>query len=171
MEKTINANIGSQAFAFETNAYDTLKSYLDDIADRLSPDERTETLADIETRLAELFRERTGNNPLRVITLTIIRDAMLQMGAPADFGERRSDSEHAAGTPPEAPRKLYRSRTDRSIAGICGGLGEFFAIDTTIVRIVTLLLIFLGGLSIWVYILLWIIIPEEPLTTIKTSKR
>lgn len=59
-------------------------------------------------------------------------------------------------------RKLYRSRKDRMIAGICGGLAEHFAMDSTIFRVVTALLILLGGLSFVVYLLLWVIIPLEP---------
>lgn len=170
MKQTIHVHIGSQAFTFDTDAYNTLKSYLDDISGRLSPDERTETLNDIEIRLAELFREMTGNNPIRVVTLDHVRRVMLQMGAPADFGETSSDSQSAgANDTPRTTRRLYRSRTNRSIAGLCGGTAQFFGIDPTLVRIVTLLLIFLGGLSIWVYILLWIIVPEEPLN-LKTSK-
>ena len=86
------------------------------------------------------------------------------MGAPSDFGERRgsaapAEDEEAAEA---EPRKLYRSRTDRSIAGICGGLAEFFHVDTTVLRLITLFLILFGGLSIWAYIILWIVIPEEP---------
>ncbi|MDY5240422.1 MAG: PspC domain-containing protein, partial [Alistipes senegalensis] len=61
-----------------------------------------------------------------------------------------------------APRRLYRSRTERSIAGICGGLAAYFDADPTLIRLVTLLLILFGGLSIWAYIILWIVIPEEP---------
>ena len=60
------------------------------------------------------------------------------------------------------PRKLFRSRTDRSIAGICGGLAEFFGLDVSLIRIATLILILFGGLSIWVYIILWLIVPKAP---------
>ena len=73
----------------------------------------------------------------------------------ASAGESPADAE------PER-RRLYRSRTNRSIAGICGGLGEFFDADPTMIRLVTLLLILFGGISIWIYIILWIVIPEEP---------
>lgn len=171
MEKTIKVNIGSQAFTFDTDAYVTLKSYLDDIEQRLAPELRAETLNDIESRMAELFREKTGNNPLRVVTLSIVREVMLQMGAPSDFGEPKVNDPQPENqtSSTQNERRLYRSRTDRSIAGVCGGVAHFLGIDPTLLRIVTLLLIFLGGLSIWVYILLWIIIPEEPLN-LKTSK-
>ena len=85
---------------------------------------------------------------------------MNRMGSPADFGERRGSAPQEEQPEPE-PRKLFRSRTDRSIAGICGGLAEFFHVDTTVLRLITLFLILFGGLSIWAYIILWIVIPEE----------
>ena len=59
-------------------------------------------------------------------------------------------------------KKLYRSRKDRVFAGVCGGIAEYLGIDSTIVRLITFLLIVPGGLSIWVYIALAIIIPSEP---------
>lgn len=83
--------------------------------------------------------------------------------SPSDFGERRGNAapQEEEEAEPET-RKLYRSRTDRSIAGICGGLADFFHIDATVMRLIMLFLIIFGGLSIWAYIILWIIIPEEP---------
>ena len=60
-------------------------------------------------------------------------------------------------------RRLYRSRTDRKIAGICGGLANYFDIDPVIVRLAWVLLFFLGGSGIFLYIVAWIIIPLEPL--------
>lgn len=60
-------------------------------------------------------------------------------------------------------KKLYRSRTDRKIAGICGGLGEYFGIDPTLVRLLFVLgLVFVGG-TLLAYIILAIVIPQEPL--------
>lgn len=57
--------------------------------------------------------------------------------------------------------KLYRT-PDGIIAGVCGGLAEFFGLDPSLIRIATLLLILFGGLSLWVYIILWIIVPKAP---------
>jgi phage shock protein PspC (stress-responsive transcriptional regulator) len=59
-------------------------------------------------------------------------------------------------------KKLYRSRTDRKLVGVCGGLGKYFDIDSTIVRIVFVLLLFCGTLGFWLYIAMAIIVPEEP---------
>lgn len=58
-------------------------------------------------------------------------------------------------------QRLYRSISDRTIAGVCGGLGKYFNVDPTIVRLLFLLLLFLGGSAIPLYIVLWIIVPDE----------
>jgi len=58
-------------------------------------------------------------------------------------------------------KRLYRSRKDRIIAGVCGGIGEYFEIDPTLIRLVWLLL-GLTGAGIVAYIVAWVVIPEEP---------
>ena len=159
MKETVNVNIGSQAFTLDEDAYRVLRNYLEDIRSRL-PEYDTETMGDIEARIAEIFREIVSS-PMRVITLDTVRQTMNRMGSPADFGERRGSAPQEEQPEPE-PRKLFRSRTDRSIAGICGGLAAYFDSDPTVLRLITLFLILFGGLSIWAYIILWIVIPEEP---------
>jgi phage shock protein PspC (stress-responsive transcriptional regulator) len=63
----------------------------------------------------------------------------------------------------ESPKKLYRSRADRRIGGVCGGLAHYFNIDATLVRLLFLLgLLFVGG-TFFAYIVLMIVIPEEPI--------
>lgn len=59
-------------------------------------------------------------------------------------------------------KKLYRSKTDRKLAGVCGGLGEFFGFDPTLARLVFIFLALPGGLpGILPYIILWVVIPED----------
>ena len=61
------------------------------------------------------------------------------------------------------PRRLYRSTTNRSVAGVCAGLAEYLSLDVGLVRLLWLLsLLFSFGASLFLYILLAIIIPEEP---------
>lgn len=162
MKETVNVNIASQAFTLDQDAYALLKRYLDQIRRRL-PEDDTETMGDVEARIAEIFREKVPS-PMRVVTVGEVREAMDQMGSPADFGpgERPADEQTAGECDRTAVRRLYRSRTNRSIAGICGGLAEYFDADPTLIRLLTLLLILFGGLSLWVYILLWIIVPKSP---------
>ncbi|MBA7561768.1 hypothetical protein ES708_03410 [subsurface metagenome] len=58
-------------------------------------------------------------------------------------------------------KRLYRSRSDRMIWGVCGGLAEYFNIDPTIIRVIAVLLIFANGIGILAYIILAIVVPVE----------
>jgi phage shock protein PspC (stress-responsive transcriptional regulator) len=58
-------------------------------------------------------------------------------------------------------KKLYRSTTDKMLGGIAGGLAEYFDIDSTLVRVLFILTVFLGGGGIIAYIIFWIIVPER----------
>ena len=60
------------------------------------------------------------------------------------------------------PKRLYRSRKDKIIGGVCGGIGEYFKIDPVIIRLLWILLIFAGGSGILAYLVAWIIIPKHP---------
>lgn len=60
-------------------------------------------------------------------------------------------------------KKLYRSRTDRTLGGVCGGLGEYLAIDSTLIRILFIVLAFAGGPGLFAYIIMLFVVPEEPL--------
>lgn len=59
-------------------------------------------------------------------------------------------------------KKLYRSRKNRIIAGVCGGLSDFFNIDATWVRLLFILFFLLGGCSLLIYIIMWLIVPSAP---------
>ena len=59
-------------------------------------------------------------------------------------------------------KRLYRSRESRMIAGVCGGLGEYFDMDPTIVRLIVVAAALAAGGGILAYILAWIIVPERP---------
>ena len=63
------------------------------------------------------------------------------------------------------PKRLYRSFTNKMIAGVCGGVAEYFNIDPTVVRLLFVLGFFLGTATFWVYIVMWVLIPEEPNAT------
>ena len=58
-------------------------------------------------------------------------------------------------------RRLYRSTTDRRIAGVCGGLAEYLNIDPTVVRILFLVALISGTFGFWVYLIIWIAAPDD----------
>ena len=61
-----------------------------------------------------------------------------------------------------SPKRIYRSVRDRYIAGVCGGVGEFFDIDTNLVRIIWAAAALFGGVGFVAYIAAWILVPENP---------
>ena len=67
-------------------------------------------------------------------------------------------------------KKLYRSKDDRIIAGVCGGLAEYFGIDPTIIRIIWLIFAF-TGMGVLAYVICWIVIPENPSQKGKPAKK
>lgn len=59
-------------------------------------------------------------------------------------------------------QKLYRSRSDAMITGVCGGLGQYLGIDSTWVRLFFVLMLFFNGLGFWVYLVLALVMPRVP---------
>jgi len=59
-------------------------------------------------------------------------------------------------------KRLFRSRKERIIGGVCGGLGNYFSVDPVLVRVIWAVLFFAAGAGLLAYILAWIIVPEEP---------
>ncbi|MCQ2422369.1 MAG: PspC domain-containing protein [Lachnospiraceae bacterium] len=59
-------------------------------------------------------------------------------------------------------KKLYKSRYNRKVCGVCGGIAEYFGVDASLVRLLTVLLTVFAGMSIWVYIIAAIIMDTEP---------
>lgn len=57
-------------------------------------------------------------------------------------------------------KKLNRSKTDRKLAGVCGGIAEFFEVDVTVIRILWVLATFLGGSGLLAYIICALLMPE-----------
>lgn len=60
-------------------------------------------------------------------------------------------------------KRLYRSRSSRMLMGVCGGIGEYFNIDPTLVRLLVVFLTFAGGSGLLAYIIAAIVVPEEPI--------
>ncbi len=57
--------------------------------------------------------------------------------------------------------RLTRSSTDRMIGGVCGGLAQYFAVDPVIVRLIFVLVFFINGISLPMYLVLWLIMPKD----------
>lgn len=62
-----------------------------------------------------------------------------------------------------SPKRLVRSRKDKMLAGICGGIADHMAMDPTIVRLIFVLAVFLGFAGVLAYLIMWIVVPIAPL--------
>jgi phage shock protein C len=60
------------------------------------------------------------------------------------------------------PKRIYRSKYDRLLGGVCAGLGNYFNVDPVLIRVVWAVSFFIGGVGFFGYLLAWIIIPEDP---------
>jgi len=65
------------------------------------------------------------------------------------------------------PKRLYRSRSNRMLGGVCAGLGEYLSIDPTVIRIIFVILAFLYGASFLVYLIMWLLVPEAPQSAVE----
>ena len=89
MNETRTINLNGLVYHIDTDAYQTLKEYLQDIEMRLPANDRQEVMADIEARIAELFQKALFAKNTQVVTMEMVRSIQSQIGAPTEFGENR----------------------------------------------------------------------------------
>lgn len=58
-------------------------------------------------------------------------------------------------------KRFYRSRNDKQLGGVCGGLAEYLELDPSLVRIAAILLLFVGGTGLLAYLVAWVVIPMD----------
>ncbi|WP_017260085.1 PspC domain-containing protein [Pedobacter arcticus] len=161
MNKTIIINISGVIFHIEEDAYQLLKSYMDDIKRHFaSYKDSFEIVSDIESRVAEMFSEQLLADKKQVIVITDVTEVTTRMGKPADF-ETEEDNENASNhEPATSTKKLFRDTEDRFIGGVCSGIGHYFGIEAKWVRVSFIVLLIFFGFSILPYILFWIVMPR-----------
>ena len=170
MNKTVNINLASTFFHIDENAYSKLKTYLKTLESGFKNTVgMEEILKDVEARIAELFQE-IKTNPDYVISEADVDKIIGILGQPEDFlSEPEVEEEQTEET---TQKKLFRDPDDKYIAGIASGLGHYFGIDTTWVRLILLFLfVFSGGTLVTIYLLFWILIPEAKTTADKLKMK
>ncbi|MDD4971368.1 MAG: DUF2807 domain-containing protein [Paludibacter sp.] len=162
MKKTLTVNLNNIVFHIDDDAYEMLETYLSEIADHFQSDEeRKEIMTDIEARIAELFDEKLQKNK-NVINLTDVEEIVEIMGKPSQFTGDEEEPEPAAKTDKKQPksRRFYRDPENAILGGIAGGLAAYFNLDVTLIRIILVILVFLGvGFIIPIYIVVWFVAP------------
>ena len=169
MNKTVNINLASTFFHIDENAYKKLQSYLNSLEKGFKNTMgKEEILKDIEARIAELFQEMKTNSDY-VINESNVEKVISILGEPEDF---MSDDEDTTPPKESSHKKLYRDPEDKYIAGVASGLGYYFGLDTSWIRVLWLLLIlFSGGTFLLIYFLFWILVPVAKTTADKLKMK
>lgn len=63
---------------------------------------------------------------------------------------------------PGRPKRLYRSRTNRKLAGVCGGIADYLGVDPVLIRLLWIFLTLAAGGGVLVYLIAWLVVPQEP---------
>jgi len=175
MNKTITINLSGIVFHIDENAYEQLKQYLEKLKQYFSNTQgKEEIIADIESRIAEMFSEKISQNK-NVITLEEVNTVIAAMGNPEEVaGEEKSASsqtDEPTASMEKIRRRLYRNPDDKIFGGVCGGISAYFDVDPVWIRLLWALLVVFAGTGIFIYIILWVIIPKAKTTAEKLEMR
>jgi phage shock protein PspC (stress-responsive transcriptional regulator) len=172
MNKTVNINLAGIFFHIDEDAYAKLQRYLEAIKRSFTDSQgRSEIIADIEARIAELFTERIKDEK-QVISITEVEEVISVMGQPEDYlvdEEIFEDEPQPQQRKKSSGRRLFRDTENAYIGGVCSGLSHYFDVDSLWIRLGWLLLFFVGGTGLFIYILLWILMPSAESTAEKLA--
>lgn len=178
MNKTVTINISGIIFHIEEEAFEKLSKYLNTIKGYFSnTDGGNEIMGDIEARIAEMLQAKTS--AVKQVVLMADVDSVIEtMGRPEEFaGDQQQENtyqhtaSHTHTTYDSGKRRIFRDPDHKAVAGVCSGIAAYFDVDVVWIRLAMFLLIFFGGVSLWVYIILWIVIPEAKTTADKLAMR
>lgn len=178
MNRTVNINLAGLVFHIDEEAYGVLANYIADLRAHFQGTEgQDEIIADIEGRLAEIFRDRMGK--LRdVVGLDDVQHAINLLGRPESFTDDEgsngatSTSTKADNEPNRGPKRLFRDPDDKVVGGVCSGISHYFGIsDPVWLRAALAISMFVFGSGFILYFILWAIIPKARTTTEKLQMR
>jgi len=183
MKKVININFQGRILPIEELAYENLKNYIETLRSYFEKEEgKDEIINDIECRVAELCEDRLKKGAV-CITEDDINLIIESIGRPADFEaqdgfEAQSSANNSSDASYEnesynhwdniRPKRLYRDEYNKVLGGVCSGIANYFGLEPLLVRI---LWIFLIGVNILGYLILWIAVPSSSVKEVGGVKK
>jgi len=183
MKKVININFQGRILPIEELAYENLKNYIETLRSYFEKEEgKDEIINDIECRVAELCEDRLKKGAV-CITEDDINLIIESIGRPADFEaqdgfEAQSSANNSSDASYEnesynhwdniRPKRLYRDEHNKVLGGVCSGIANYFGLEPLLVRI---LWIFLIGVNILGYLILWIAVPSSSVKEVGGVKK
>ena len=166
MNKTIIININGIVFHIEEDAYEILKSYMNDVQRHfMNSADSLEITTDIENRIAEMFNEILLKEGKQVVVEQDVKQVVEQMGSVADFeaeeaGTTATPNAQQAFAYKSANRRLFRDPDDHLVAGVCAGIANYFDFSPVWVRLLFALSFAFAGSGLILYVILWIVVPK-----------
>ena len=171
MKKTFTVNLNGTVFHIDEDAYQLLDSYLTNLRIHFSREEGSdEIMSDFEARISELLNDRIRLG-FNVITIEHVEEVIQRMGKPEELfagEEKHAGSEFSAATETTSGasdrkfrKRLMRDPDDKMLGGVASGLAAYFGLDTTLLRLVMILLLIVSmtvPVTI-IYIVLWLVLP------------
>ncbi|HIA37556.1 MAG TPA: PspC domain-containing protein [Flavobacteriales bacterium] len=180
MKRTVTINLSGIIFHIDEDGHDKLSTYLAKIKSYfINSEGMDEIMADIESRIAEMFQEKISKNK-EVITAEDVEQIIVVMGKPEDYIEGNGSSESTSDEDNSnsernisysGRRRVFRDPDNKVLGGVCGGISIFFNFDPIWLRLAFALSFFVFGTGFLLYLLLWIIIPEAKTTSEKLEMR
>ena len=166
MKKTLSINFSGRLITIDEDAYDQLQQYIDTLKLHFAQEQgKDEIIADIENRIGEIFYAKLTNGSASIATPDV-QEIIATIGKPEDFepventGNTTNDRE--ANHKQYIKRgRLTRNSNDKMLGGVCSGIAAYFNIDTVLVRLILVVLIFGAGFGFLLYIALWVFLPQS----------
>jgi phage shock protein PspC (stress-responsive transcriptional regulator) len=170
MKKNISINISGIIFHIEEDGYENLRKYLDSINKYFSSfEDSSEIMADIESRIAEIFLTKL-NEGKQIVTVDDVNSLITTMGSVSDFKAAEEQTEQATGYDAgksaqetqkkySPPKQLLRDQKRKILGGVCSGLGSYLNVDPVWIRLLFALTVFAYGITFIAYIIMWIVVP------------
>jgi phage shock protein PspC (stress-responsive transcriptional regulator) len=179
MKTTVQVSLNGIAFNLDENAYQQLKSYIDELQSHFAGD--SEIMYDIEARIADLLSLRIKSAD-QAVNINDINEIIETIGNPKDIDDDAESSDtfrkHFENVNNSVKKHLYRDTENKVIAGVCSGIGHYFNLDAAWIRVVFIVFMVISmridGWHFWfsnrfvfgmpfilfVYIVLWIVMPR-----------
>jgi len=166
MDKTININLGGILFNVDEDAFRILRDYLQALNNRFANVQGGhETVEDIELRIAEIFQSQRGL--AGAVTKENVESMIAIIGKPEDFDTSGPESDSPVYT--SQKKRLYRNPEDKIIGGVSSGIAAFLDTDPVLFRILFVLSTIFFGVGFFVYLGLWLALPEARTESQKRS--
>ncbi len=184
MKQVININFQGRVVPIEQAAYEALRQYIDTLSRFFSEEDgRDEIINDIESRIGELFQEKLTKGS-SCITDEDVNAVIKSIGRPEDIeaedigvnlGSTSGSQQTGTGSQHKSTytqgKKLFRNENEKVLGGVCSGLAHYFNIDTVVVRIIFVILMFSFGIGFIPYLILWVVVPSTATLEIGSVRR